>query len=372
MDIAKLVRLHQIVGANHAAVGNQLLRPALRFAQVGRLPVAVLEGSDLDVIERQVVLRPQSAPQRYHIGQPRGVIHVASDVRFALIPEESTDGIARHGTEHGIIHDHRTQVLRDAGDSLFGQVDVRITTQHFAAHPAFDAASAPRAVDDADRNAEHVVEHFGEEVTRSGEFRRSSGRAGGPASGRPVLRRIGGGMRNLHIMEFSAFGARAGDDLVRIRNRTLPEAAERHLHIALPSGEPHFADQHTVERHAVAAGEGNPLRLVTSGRRPDRYDPAAFGVTFHGGSGAPRGLDFHRGIRLGPAPQPDLGILLKHHVVADDFGQPDFSRGAPSGRKGDKKQEDSFHNGSVSNFRKNTIFRRMKNSGKRKISPQLI
>ena len=120
--------------------------------------------------------------------------------------------------------------------------------------------------------------------------------------------------------------------------------------------------------HAVAAGEGNPLRLVTSGRRPDRYDPAAFGVTFHGGSGAPRGLDFHRGIRLGPAPQPDLGILLKHHVVADDFGQPDFSRGAPYGRKGDKKQEDSFHNGSVSNFRKNTIFRRMKNNGMRKIS----
>ena len=263
-------------------------------------------------------------------------------------------------------------MLRDAGDSLFGQVDVRITAQHFAAHPAFDAASAPRAVDDADRNAEHVIEHFGEEVTRSGEFRRSSGHAGRPASGRPVLRHIGCGMRNLHIMEFSAFGARAGDDLVRIRNRTLPEAAERHLHIALPSGEPHFADQHTVERHAVAAGEGNPLRLVTSGRRPDRYDPAAFGVTFHGGSGAPRGLDFHRGIRLGPAPQPDLGILLKHHVVADDFGQPDFSRGAPYGRKGDKKQEDSFHNGSVSNFCKNTIFRRMKNSGKRKISPQLI
>ena len=263
-------------------------------------------------------------------------------------------------------------MLRDAGDSLFGQVDVRITAQHFAAHPAFDAASAPRAVDDADRNAEHVVEHFGEEVTRSGEFRRSSGRAGGPASGSPILRRISGGMRNLHIMEFSAFGARAGDDLVRIRNRTLPETAERHLHIALPSGEPHFADQHAVERHAVAAGEGNPLRLVTSGRRPDRYGPATVGVAFHGGSGAPRGLDFHRGMRLSPAPQPDLGILLKHHVVADDFGQPDFSRGAPSGRKGDKKQEDSFHNGSVSNFRKNTIFRRMKNSGKRKISPQLI
>jgi hypothetical protein len=73
-------------------------------------------------------------------------------------------------------------------------------------------------------------------------------------------------------------------------------------------------------------------------------------------------------MRLGPAPQPDLGILLKHHVVADDFGQPDFSRGAPYGRKGDKKQEDSFHNGSVSNFCKNTIFRRMKNNGMRKIS----
>ena len=216
VDIAKLIRLHQIVGADHAAVGNQLLSPALRFAQIGRLSVAVLERSDLDVIERQVVPPPQSAPQRDHIEQPRGVIHVAAGVRFALIPEESADGIARHRTKHSIIHDHRTQVLRDAGDSLFGQVDVRITAQHFAAHPAFDAASAPRAVDDADRNAEHVIEHFGEEVTRSGEFRRSSGHAGRPASGRPVLRHIGCGMRNLHIMEFSAFGARAGDDLASV------------------------------------------------------------------------------------------------------------------------------------------------------------
>ena len=118
--------------------------PYLRFAQIGRLSAAVLERSDLDVIERQVVPPPQSAPQRDHIEQPRGVIHVpAAGVRFALIPEESADGIARHRTKHSIIHDHRTQVLRDAGDSLFGQVDVRITAQHFAAHPAFDAALRP-------------------------------------------------------------------------------------------------------------------------------------------------------------------------------------------------------------------------------------
>ena len=173
-------------------------------------------------------------------------------------------------------------------------------------------------------------------------------------------------------MDLTAFGARTGDDLVRIRNRTLPETAERHLHIALSSGEPHFADQHAVECHAVAAGERNPLRFVTSGRRPDRCAPAAVGIAIHSRLSAPRSLDRHRGMRFGPAPQPDLGILLKHHIVADDLGQSDFSRGAPYGRKRDKKQQDSFHNGSISNFHKNTIFRQTQTSGPRKISIRLI
>ena len=43
-----------------------------------------------------------------------------------------------------------------------------------------------------------------------------------------------------------------------------------------------------------------------------------------------------------------MGILLEHHVAADDLGQFDLGRGTPCGGKANKGQNEFLHIGAVS------------------------
>ena len=73
--------------------------------------------------------------------------------------------------------------------------------------------------------------------------------------------------------------------------------------------------------------------------------PTAVGIASHGAFGTPRGLDPHRGPGIGPAPEAALGILLEHHVAADDLGQFDLGRGTPCGGKANKGQNEFLISG---------------------------
>ena len=97
VDIGCLVGFHQVVRANHAAVGDEFPCLPLRFAQIGAVAAAIGEGGDLDVIERDIALLPERTPQPYHVGKADSIVLILVYVRFALIPQEAADGIPRHG-----------------------------------------------------------------------------------------------------------------------------------------------------------------------------------------------------------------------------------------------------------------------------------
>ena len=107
------------------------------------------------------------------------------------------------------------------------------------------------------------------------------------------------------------------------------ESLHTHLHIALPGGEPHFADQNVVQFDPAVPGNRDPLRVVASRRSFQHHLPAAVGAAPGGSLNTPRSSDFHRCMRLGPAPEFGLGILLQHHIVADDLRKCDLRGGGP-------------------------------------------
>ena len=135
---------------------------------------------------------------------------------------------------------------------------------------------------------------------------------------------------------------------IGVFHRLILKSFHRHLHIALPAGEPDFADQYVVEYDPLAACDRYLLRLITAGRGVHPRRPTAVGIASHGAFGTPRGLDPHRGTGIGPAPEAALGILLEHHVAADDLGQFDLGRGTPCGGKANKGQNEFLHIGAVS------------------------
>lgn len=348
VDIGCLVGFHQVVRANHAAVGDEFPCFPLRFAQIGAVAAAIGEGGDLDVIERDIALLPERTPQPYHVGKADGIVLILVYVRFTLIPQEATDGIPRHRVQHGIVHHHRAQPVGRSLDAFFRQVDIGIGFQYLAVRPTLDTRPAPRAVDNADRHVQHVAEQFGKEITRGGEIGRGLHRTWPPFPRNPILGRIGRREGYFHVAEPVAHTPRTGYDLVGPGDGTVIEPAERHLHIALPAGEPDFADQYVVEHDPIAAYDRHLLRLITAGRGVHPRRPTAVGIASHGAFGTPRGFDPHRGPGIGPAPEAALGILLEHHVAADDLGQFDLGRGTPCGGKANKGQNEFLHIGAVS------------------------
>ena len=191
---------------------------------------------------------------------------MTADVRLALIPKESADGIAGQRVHHGVVHRHRTHVVGQFGNGFLRKVDVGIGLQLLARGPALDAAAAPRTVDDPDRDIQRPRKHLGEEIGRGAAPRGGGRREFIPGARDAILRRIA--LRIGHFQETDAVTLRvsAGDNLVAALDQAVPIAAEGHIHIALAAAKPHFADQHVVQYPLVAARNGDPLRFVTAGR----------------------------------------------------------------------------------------------------------
>lgn len=164
-----------------------------------------------------------------------------------------------------------------------------------------------------------------------------------PGARNTLLRRIA--LRIGHLQEADAAALRIGasDGLVATLDQTVPIAAEGHIHIALAAAKPHFADQHVVQYPLVAARNGDPLRFVTAGRGFQRHLPTALAVALCRRLCAPRGCDLHRRMRIGPAPEFHIRILLQHHVAADGIGKGDLRRNAPRRRKAEEEQKHFFH-----------------------------
>ena len=95
------------------------------------------------------------------------------------------------------------------------------------------------------------------------------------------------------------------------------KAHQRKLHVRLPGGEPHVADQHVIENDAVGSGNGELVRAAgLLGRQVQAPVADTVGL---GGSGRAlqRSLDLLAGV--GPSPQVNGTPALQDHVAAQNL-----------------------------------------------------
>jgi hypothetical protein len=117
----------------------------------------------------------------------------------------------------------------------------------------------------------------------------------------------------------------------------------RHLHVRLSGAEPHLADQHVAERQPLAVAQFD--RVGTSGLRGGHGGPpaAVFADVGRNALRAPRGADRDLLAGRGLAPELRFGLLLEHHVVAENAGQDDFRLHREGRAERGQCEKDSFH-----------------------------
>ena len=329
VNLRCFVGLHEVVGANHRAVRYQRLGIELGLAEesavhaVG-IPV-VCKGRDFHEIERQVGVVPELPPVLDHRRQPFGIRIRVPDVATALIPSESSDGVAVRGVEQSVVHNHRLEVLGPFLAPGLAQVFVGIGLEDFLREPAFHARAAPGATDYPHGNLQGTLEREGVVVGRCAKPLRVVGRRQFPLSPGVFLRSRGAPALNRRHADGGMVG-RVGNEVVRVVDGTIPEAVQRHFHVRLSGAEPDLAHQHVVERpFPIVVGYRQRVGRETGRRRGDSRRPAAVAAGFCSKNlRRPRRTDADRAARFGLAPETGVGLLLYDHIVADQVGQFDF------------------------------------------------
>jgi len=99
------------------------------------------------------------------------------------------------------------------------------------------------------------------------------------------------------------------------------------FHVALSAANPHLSDHHIFQNDLIGSLDAYAVGS-TRFRCPNGDFPStsAVGGGFMG-SGIPSGVDFNFFSRTPPPPQLNIGLLLKHHVTAQDIGQTDLGLG---------------------------------------------
>jgi len=162
-------------------------------------------------------------------------------------------------------------------------------------------------------------------------------------SGRALLLR-GAGRGTVHGAEADRRRGFGPHDCVgRTFDGLVVESAHGHLHVRLPGAEPHLADQDVAERQRLAVAQLD--RIGTSGSRGRHGDLPAAVLADGGGHGlrAPRGADGDFLSGSGLAPELRFGLLLEHHVVAENAGQDDFRLHREGRAERGQCEKDSFH-----------------------------
>ena len=157
MDVVRLVRSDQVVGADNRRIGNGLRGIVLRLAEPGAA-VPVVTGieirGDFHHVEGHGCIRiPPVLPPLVH-----KVRHTGHELVFlphigaSLIPDETTGRIALERHFHGIVHLERPGVSDQLGNSFRAEVFRTIRCDGLPGEPALDTGPSPRESDDSDGN----------------------------------------------------------------------------------------------------------------------------------------------------------------------------------------------------------------------------
>ena len=171
MNLIFLPFINEVAGADTSAVFEAMCNLVLNLAELcciyAVLVVAIAIARNFDCIEWQLVTRlvPPGSPELCHGLETLEVFLLIADIAFALIPQETFDGIAHERVKHAIVHHHLSVIISVVDRSK----SVGISLENLFWQPSLDTASAPRAVDDAHRDVEQIGKSACKEIADSAE-----------------------------------------------------------------------------------------------------------------------------------------------------------------------------------------------------------
>ncbi len=346
-----------------------------------RLPVVgIIVGRELDVIERKVAQLPGQAPALDHGVHFLFVQKAIVPVALALVPDGAADRERRQGVDHAVVEGGRRLrvVVRIAGierglerkGRLGGQRLAGLANPGFPARqglgqrvavfsvlgrlrvedgfhlgdggephrrrPGLDERPAPGRLDQADGNAEPLVELEAEVKSDSRERPNRFGRARLPLRLHVLHRPICCALRDEEEPHARIVGAQD------VRNGV---GQPRHgpLHVGLPRAHPDLSDENVLDddRGALGAADGHFERAFRRFRleRIEDDPPRPVGGS-HGLLLLAVEQDRDRLVLAGPSPDRNGLVLLDDHVVADDRGQLDLSGQAAGQESGEDGRHD--------------------------------
>lgn len=162
---------------------------------------------------------------------------MTADVRFTLVPEEAAGCVASYRDYHAIVHHADAfEVLHEAVVAvgfLCFEIAVGIFCDDFGGHVAFNLCAAVSTRDDSDGYIKDIAQRQSEVPCHCGEFSGSLGRRHHPAGIDVVERFVADGLGNGDEAHALSELARKGYLLAAALDGLIPEAAQRHFHVAL-------------------------------------------------------------------------------------------------------------------------------------------
>ena len=340
MDGAELADIH---GRGHAAVGNDGEALLLCLIEIAAGPgLGVIVGIRCDLYEIEGGIRDlEFLTHHLDIGGLQADVLVGTPaVGLALVPEHALEGIGHEGMDLSVVKQARLLVLTPGVYLACLEMAIVKFTGEIAAYgllidPGLDRTAAPVGLQDADGDAEHVLEVFGEEIGRGAGVGDGFGGVDLPAFGRDgVLGGRDGAPDDLAHAD-GAVGAGADDQVRGALRRLGAVALDRHFHVGLAGAEPDFADEHIADRQLLAVADDDVIGAAGCGRG-DAYGPlSGLGVGFDDGLlPGPAGLYGHFLPGTCGAPKGHGGLLLQDHIVSDEIGQLHLG-----GRRGAQQRE---------------------------------
>ena len=250
------------------------------------------------------------------------------------------NGVFRPRSDHRVVLLAAIAVVRQYLVPLGGQLG---GVPSLDRNPAVDVRTRPVRMDQADRNTQLLGQTDGEMEPAGGTLGLSPVLADDPSTGDQGA---------LRFRADSVFGVIEPDErviavefLLGTGQPRLAPGVERHLHIRLTAANPNLADDHVLERQGVVPRDDQGPRLGGGRHCREPNQPAA--VLTRGGfdrGALVRDRDLFPGV--GPSPNVDLPIALKHRVVGEGVGDPDIGvkcRGEDKKQAGESRYFRTFH-----------------------------
>ena len=215
--------------------------------------IAVGIWRDLHKIKRKG-LAPGLSPTVDHAGEEPFVHEMCTHIAFPLVPDGTGNGKLRQRIDHGIVGfspDMRPPGCRT--QFFCSMQEVRVMGDDLLWRPYLCRCSTPVAVDQPHWKTSSGIDLLPIKISNGTEMKHVLGIANNPFPIHIILRSRGSGFG--HIEKTDLFICRIGGFLFGLFQSLI----SRPFHVALPTADPHFPDQHIFKNDFIVPFDGNSI-----------------------------------------------------------------------------------------------------------------